>query len=205
MKVKRLIVFVLILALSGTATAFSSDIYEWYKGKNVKIMVNGEELDTQGVMIQFENEVKTMLPLRDIANTLQAMVKWDEEEQTVHLYKPNVHISLTTQFKDGTLGTFGKVFHRQKFDFFIFAQIDSLLTPIESLKFEIVDPLGRMVYEHEHLLSRQETGDVLWVRSPNINLEFRQLGDYIVKVYMKLDKNNNYDLVSEKVFNSEGR
>lgn len=205
MKVRRILGLVLLFSLIGTASVVANDAYEWYKGRLVKVAVNGTTLATEGVMLQMNGEGKTMLPLRDIAGTLQAMLKWDEASQTVHLYKPNVHISLTTAFRDGTFGTFGKVFHRQTYDFVIFAQIDSLKTAINSLKFEVVDPSGKMVYEHVQQMNQGKVEEMLWVKSPNINLEFKQQGVYTVKVYMKLDETSKYDLVSEKAFVSEAK
>ena len=74
-----------------------------------------------------EQSGQVMLPLRDIADTLQAIVDWDAKSQTVRMYKPNVHIFLSTRNNDGSFGTFGKVFHRETHNFFIFAQIDSLV------------------------------------------------------------------------------
>lgn len=205
-KLQWLVSLILVIGFLtfGVVSVWASDTYEWYRGKPISVFVNDKPVDARGLLIQTGDEGRVMLPLRDIADTLQAMVSWNAELQTVRMYKPNVHIFLSTMNKDGSFGTFGKVYHQEKHDFFIFTQIDSLVKEVHSLKFEIVDPQGRKVYEHDHVLDGN-TEDVLWVRTPNIQLEFAHLGEYKVKLYMSMSADSPHHLVSEKVFHSGSR
>lgn len=202
MKVKRLLLLVLALSLLGTATVFANDAAEWYKAKKVKVKVNGETLKAGGLLVTMDDESKTMLPLRDIANTLQAVVEWDEATQTVSIFKPNVHIALSTLNKDGSFGTFGSVNQKKKTDFFIFAQLDTVTMNIDSLKVEIVDPFNDVVYTSEHKLNLTANNDQYWFRTPHISMEFKYVGKYKVKTYMKTTEKGEYYLVSEKGLDS---
>lgn len=199
MRLKKVLLLMLVFTLISAATIWANDTYERFSGKRVTVYVNDKEIKSSGLLMQHDGRV--MLPLRDIAGALQSLVKWDGTTQTVHIFKPNVHIFLSTMNKDGSFGTFGKVAHKQKHDFFIFSQIDSLASGIHSIKFDILDPTGKRVYEHEHLLNGQND-DVLWVRTPNIRLEFAHQGEYKVMMFMKLEEGDSYQLVSEKVFHS---
>lgn len=205
MKWQKLLLPLCVLFVIGAGTVWADDVYEWYKAKEVRITINGEELSSKGLLVEDENgDSTTMLPLRDIADALQAMVKWDEASQTVHLYKPNVHIFLSTMNKDGSFGTFGRVYYKEKHNFIIFSQIDSLEADVSALKFEILDPNGNRVYEHEQTLDVKNE-NTIWVKSPNISLEFMHLGEYKVKLFMKPEGDDAYHLVSEKVFQSVSR
>lgn len=201
MKLKRIVLLVLAFALAGTAVAFADEAAEMYKGSKVKVTVNGKPLNAPGILLNVDGESKTMLPTRDIADILQAMVQWDEKKQSVNIYKPNVHIALTTKDKDGTIGMFGSVYYKNQYDFYIFAQIDNLTTDIQAMKFEIVDPFGNVVYEKKHELEGIES-EMLWVRSP-VSMKFDYLGNYKARVYMKPAFENQFFLVSEKVIESK--
>lgn len=201
MKARRIFLLILAFIVVGTASAFADEATEMYKGSKVKVVVNGKTLKAPGILLTVDGESKTMLPTRDIADILQAMVQWDQQNQTVSIIKPNVHIALTTSNKDGSFGTFGTVYYQSKSDFSIFAQLDSLKTNIKSLKFQIVDPYGDAVYDKEFELEGEEE-DLVWFRTPTISLEFKYMGNYKVKMFMKPEGVDKYSLVSEKAFQS---
>lgn len=201
MRLKRVILLTAVFIVLGTLTVIASESYERYRAKKVNVFVNGQEAGSQGLLVQMGNEAKTMLPLRDIASALQAIVEWDEDTGTVNIYKPNVHIFLSTPNQDGSFGTFGTVYYRQKHQFNLFAQIDGLTTPIRALKYEIVDPKGESIYNHELEFDRV-TSSTEWLKTPLINHEFKHLGEYKARVYMQIEKDKPYDLVAEKGFHS---
>lgn len=198
MKLKRLFLLVLAFTLIGSASVWADEAIK-YRNK-VNVIVNGKALSAPGVLLEIDGVAKTMLPTRDIADILQAMVVWDDETKTVNIYKPNVHITLTTQNKDGSYGTFGSVYYQSNIDFYIFTQIDSLRTKIQNLKFEVLDPYGDIVFESEHELDSAD--EELWFRTP-VSMKFQYLGKYKVRVYMKPEGQQQYSLVSEKVFESK--
>lgn len=196
MKLKRILLLILMFIIFGAATAFANDSFEWYKGKSVKVIVNDKELSSPGLLI----EGKTMLPLREIANTLQAIVNWNGNTQTVNIHKPNVHITLVQMLKGNSFRSFGQVIHKTNFEFNIFTQVDSITTKVHSFKITIVDPKGEILYTYEDVLTQQKEN--IWIGTPAIDLEFKELGKYTVKVFMKVDEKADYSLVSEKMFPS---
>jgi|HigsolmetaAR203D_1030402.scaffolds.fasta_scaffold00632_23 hypothetical protein len=200
MKAKRVLIIFLLLALCGATAAYANDAYDYFRGKKIKVTVNGQTLKTNGVLTVVDNESKVLLPVREIANQLHAIVKWDESTQTVSIIKPNVHIWLTVSNKDGSFGTFGIVDHGSKLDFNIFVQMDNIKSGIHGLRFEIVDPYNNVVYESEKAYDGKN-GGIEWLQVP-VSMEFKYLGSYRVKMYMKDDPKGEYYLLSEKVFNS---
>lgn len=199
MNLKRILSLVLAFSIVGAASVWADEIVK-YKS-NVNVFVNGEELSAPGILLEMDGETKTMLPTRDIADVLQAMVKWDDEAKTVHIYKPNVHISLTTKNEDGSYGIFGTAFYQSHINFYIFTQIDSLKTNIQNLRFEVLNPYGDIEFESEHELDGEEE-EMLWFRTP-VNIHLNYLGEYKVRVFMKPEGQEDYSLVSEKGFESK--
>ncbi len=196
MKLKKFALLASVLFLLSTATVFADDVYGWYKGKKVKVYVNNIELMEPGLSI----DGKTMVPLRDVAEPLQAMVSWDDATQTARIYKPNVHMFVFEVVKDKITQSFGKVL-KGKYNFIIFTQVDSLYSKAESVKFVIEDPSGTAVTVDEKSIEVQK--DNFWYSTPSITFDFKQTGKYTVKMYMKLEKTENYALVSEKAIVSE--
>lgn len=199
MRWKRLLLMIVVLFVFSAVSVWASDAYQWYKGKTTEVTLNGQKLQSDGLLVKFSKENKTMLPLREIAEKLQAVVKWDEKTQSVHLYKPNVHLLLATMNRDNSYGVFGKVNQGDHFNFIVFTQIDNIQNQLDAIKIEITDPSGEVVYSHEHQLHTLE--DPNWLRAP-VKLEFKQEGNYKVSAYMRMQADDPYSLVSEKVFPS---
>lgn len=213
MKVRRLLLSVLIIALLGTVTVFASEGLEWYRGEKVAVTINGKPLKSDGLLLQMNKESRTMLPLRDIAETLQAMVEWDGAQKAVSIYKPNVHVTPIGSLKEGGEGVFGIVPSNSKTSFRVFLQIDNLTTSIEELKIEIVDPFGDAVFttksdksELEEAKKTSKAGgapdSMIWLRHSVNGFHFKYAGEYKIKVYMKMHADSEYYLVAEKVLYS---
>lgn len=201
MKWKGIVISCAILILVGTATVVADQAYEWLKGKQMSVSLNNEVLSNDGWLLYSNKQSKAYLPLRDIAESMQAIIQWDPESNTARLYKPNVHMAFNFNRKDGSLGTFGKVTHNREFNFFIFTQIDHLEVDVHSLKYEIEAPNGEVVYSYEEPLENQN--DLLiWNYSPDIQLKFSQKGEYQAKIYMNLESDGDYFLVSQKALYS---
>src|SRR5690554_1889070 len=198
MKLKRILLLILAFSIFGVVTVLASDTLN-LKGKHIKVSVNNKELSAPGLLI----EERTYLPVREMSETLQAIVKWDELKQTVNIYKPNIHISLFVAQKNGGFAHFGQVQKGNNFKFYIFSQIDSLSTPLHSYRVTMVDPNGTTVYVHQENI-QDKAGD-FWYGTPEIEHEFKHEGDYVVKGYMKSEYNGEYFLVSEKTIPSIAR
>jgi len=201
MKGKRLLITALALAIFGSTAAYANDVAEYVKARAVKVKVNGSTLKSDGLLVTVGNETKTYLPLRDIADTLQAVVIW-EDGKPVEIYKPNVHISFMQPRKDGSYALFGIVHPNEKYTFLTQIQIDSLMTNLYGWKVEIVDPQGNVVAREEKKLTAASTSGVVWDQIP-VTLQVNHAGLYMVKVFMKTEEKGDYSFVSEKALLSE--
>ena len=194
MKLRKLLLSGFVLTLLGTATVMADDAYETFSGKRLGLFVDGEK--SAATAIQVDDQ--TMLPLHAVEGAMQAIVAVDPTYNTVNVYKPNVHLSLFEVVKD-TMRPFGNV-SVGKYDFVVFAQVDSLKTSIHSFKVDIVDPFGKVVESRSKELTEQK--DNFWYTTPTIRLEFKHKGKYMVKFYMKHTKDSEFSLVSQKAIMS---
>ncbi|WP_166238236.1 hypothetical protein [Paenibacillus turpanensis] len=196
MKLKKLLISGIVLSFIGTATVFADDALETFTGKRLGFFVDGTDAGVSAVNI----DGTAMLPMNANRDYLQAIVNMDPTYNTVHVYKPNVHLSLFEVVKD-SMRPFGNV-SVGKYDFVVFAQVDSLKTSIHSFKVDIVDPNGKVVETKSKELTEQK--DNFWYTTPTIRLDFKQTGKYMVKFYMQQTKDGPYSLVSQKAIMSMG-
>ncbi|CAM3654045.1 stalk domain-containing protein [Marinicrinis lubricantis] len=196
MNLRKLAAVICIIGITSSVTAFADDAFEWVKAKKVKVSVNGSSMGTSALLTE---DGSTMLPLRDIANQLQGMVEWDDKTQTVKVYKPNVHVSLLLAKDPKNMIPFGDV-EKGKHEFVIFTQVDSIYNKISAIKTTIEDPFGDTVYTYEDEVKDHKEN--LWMTTPTIELNFKQVGKYTVKIYMKPEGSKQYALVSQKVIRS---
>ena len=190
MKVKKLLVLVVLLSLWGGTMMFADSV-----SQKVRVIVNGSELKETGVL----TDGNTYLPLRQIADTLQSLITWDEASKKVTLNKPNVHMFT---FNDKA-NPFGGVTKGSAITFSVWAQVDSLYTNISAIKVSIVDPYGR-----EDAIQTQEIAekkDNFWFKTKEIKYNFDVAGNYAIRMYMKPSDSNSWSIVSEKLIISEAR
>ncbi|SDW34513.1 stalk domain-containing protein [Paenibacillus sp. CF384] len=189
MKFRRLLMLTLVLSLWGGTMLFADSA-----SQKVRVIVNGNELDDAGIF----TDGKTYLSVRQVANTLQSIVYWDEASKKVTLYKPNVHMFL---FKDNTI--FGNVLKGNKFAFKVFAQIDNLQTDISAVKVTIEDPKSNVTLIQSENITIQK--DNFWYRTDDINYTFDDVGKYTIRFYMKVAGSDDWKLVSEKTITAKAQ
>jgi hypothetical protein len=180
MKLKKLLILLTVLSLWGGTMIFADAA-----SQKVKVVVNGSNLGDTGML----SDGQTFLPLRQVANKLQALVTWDEDAKKATINKPNVHMFL---FKDKTI--FGKV-NQGTTTFSVFAQVDSLNVDISAIKIVIADPKG-----NEDLIGSQKITtqkDNFWFRTEEIKYNFNSAGNYDIRFYVK-PSSDDWTLVSEK-------
>jgi hypothetical protein len=190
MRLRRVLIALMLLSVWGGSMIFADAAVQ-----KVRVIVNGSELDDTGVL----QDGKTYLPLRQIANTLQALITWDESAKKVTVYKPNVHMFL---FKASDKEvTFGNVDKNNRVSFMVFAQIDNLLTSVSAVKVSIFDPFG-----NEKIIQQQAvniTKDNFWFRTSDFKYFFDSAGKYSVRFYMKANDNDDWGQVSEKIITAQ--
>jgi hypothetical protein len=206
MKVQRLFTLMVAFLTLSTATVAASSIWGDYEGySKARVMVNGTERyfsssDVPGFIING----KTVLPLRDLAESLQTMVKWNDPDKTALLYRPNVHLSVVRDIgKDYSMKEpFGVVTQGKTIDFVVFAQVDNLQTGISSIRITIESPSGNnVVTPHEKGMYGQK--DSFWYPVRFTDVSFNEHGKYKVKFAMKPDESSDYTVVSEKEIYAE--
>jgi hypothetical protein len=190
MKVKKLLVLVVLLSLWGGTMMFADSV-----SQKIRIIVNGSELKENAVLI----EGNTFLPMRQIADTLQSLIIWDESSKKVTLNKPNVHM---VTFIGGTK-IFGNVTKGDKLDFDVLAQVDSLSVSISGIKISIFDPYGREQIIQEKKVSPET--DNFWFRTEKISYKFENTGNYTIRLFMRQSGSDNWSIVSEKNISSKER
>jgi hypothetical protein len=205
MKVRRMLVLALAVSLCGTATALAGSLWGDYEGfSRARVLINDvEKRFGDGEAPAFLINGNSVFPVRVLADSLHAMVKWDDANKTVNIYKPNVHMFVAKEVgKDYSIKQpFGKVKKGDTIDFAVFAQVDSLNTSISSFKISIETPSGEQAAPpHEKSVGVQK--DSFWYPWP-FTVTFSESGNYKVKFSVKLDESSNYTVVSEKVIVSE--
>ncbi|MDF2960865.1 MAG: copper amine oxidase [Paenibacillus sp.] len=205
MKVPRLLTLVLSLSLFGATGAFASSMWGDYEGfGKIKMLVNGEEKQyTDNEAPAFIIKGNAVFPVRTLSESLQSLVRWDNASQTVSVYKPNVHMFVAEKVNDdySVKSPFGRVPKGKKIDFAVFAQVDSLKTPLHSFKISIVTPSGEQaVAAHEKVVNGEKEN--FWYPWP-FTVSFSEAGEYVIKFSVKLDEGGDYTVVSEKVIVSE--
>ncbi|MCR8641864.1 copper amine oxidase N-terminal domain-containing protein [Paenibacillus sp. N1-5-1-14] len=205
MKARRLLALILFGTLvMGTVDVAAQTLWGTFEGYNkIKVNVNDKETDfnnSEAPALSMKGAV--MMPLRPLADSLHALVKWDSENQTVDIYKPNVHISLVkdvTQSKTGeyTLKSpFGVVKKGEIIDFVAFAEVDNLKTKVSAIRVSILTPSGDNVKSFEDDVNSQ--GESFWYPMKLTNISFAEAGTYKLTLSMKLAGSNDFTVVSEK-------
>ncbi|MBW7473598.1 copper amine oxidase N-terminal domain-containing protein [Paenibacillus oenotherae] len=187
MKFRKLLILLLVMSLWGGTMLFADAAVQ-----KIRVIVNGSELDDAGLF----TDGKTYLSIRQIANTMQSIVSWDESSKKVTVYKPNVHMFL---FQDNTI--FGNVTKGNRISFKVFAQIDNLLTDISAVKVSIFDPDGKEELIQSEKVSNKN--DNFWYRTDDINYTFSSSGKYTIRFYMKSNASDDWKLISEKTITAK--
>lgn len=192
MKARRIIMLTLALTLLCGTVAYADTI-----SQRIKIWVDKQELDETAIVV----DDTTYLPMRSIADRLNAIVTWDDSNKRVAIYKPNVHMFT---MKD-TL-PFGSV-PKDKIQFFVFSQIDSLKTDISAFKVTIADPYGDETWLDGRNSTDKEFPDPgkdnFSFKTKEISYDFKYSGKYVVRFWMKPVGESAFHLVSEKVITSK--
>lgn len=213
MRIKHLPIMILALFLLGTASVYATSLWGEYKGYNkTRVSVNDQVIQfDEREVAAFEIEGVPVMPLPKLGESLGAVVDWDPVNYTVSVYKPNVDMFIAKsvtgrESKDGIdyfiRSPFGYVVQGDKFDFYVFAQVDSLKTEITSFKISIETPGGQEIAQVEETLTGHQQRESFWYPAP-FHLSFDETGDYRVKFSIKTDSSGDYVAVSEKLIVSE--
>jgi hypothetical protein len=206
MKVQRLFTLMLVFFILSTATVVASSMWGNFQGySKAKILVNGEaQYFSNSEVPGFIVQGSTVMPLRSLADSLQAMVKWNGSNQTSSLYKPNVHMIVVKNISENYSmdQPFGVVKQGKTIDFVVFTQVDNLKASISSVRVSMVTPSGQSAVSPVEK-SIDEQKETFWLPVAFQNVTFDESGVYTVKFAMKLEGDSEYTVVSEKQILSE--
>lgn len=181
MNFKKVAIWLMLLSLCGGTIIFANAA-----AQKVRVLINGMELDSGGIIM----DGTTYLPLRQVANTMQAIVEWDNASRKATVYKPNVHMFMyqgNSPFGVVNKGFSGKIK--------VFSQIDNLQTDIKSVKVTIADPSGKeKLIQSENVTSSNN----FWFVTEEFDYKFDAVGQYTVRFYMKVSDADDWVVVSEK-------
>lgn len=201
MRIKRIVLFAVLIFTIGTVTAFGESLWGSYEGySKARVMINDVVLEEEDVPAVIMNG-RTMLPLRQLTESLQATVKWDNETLTANIYKPNVHmfVSLDVDKDYSIKKPFGKVARGETRDFVVSTQVDQLKVNAKGFQITIVSPNGDMAHDPV-TVDLDNASESFWYTWP-FKVQFSQKGDYVVQFSLLVD--GEYTVVSQKTIVSE--
>ncbi|GBF11097.1 stalk domain-containing protein [Tepidibacillus infernus] len=191
MKKRVVIILTMILLFSAVTVYAGNAIYGYFNGyEKVKVLLNGEQMVSKVPGFIIENT--TVLPLKTIAESMGAIVYWDEEKSLVKMIKPNVNMQLTANpvLDNGNYviySPFGKIptNRRSGFNFAVYSEVDNL--PNEKIQIKVVlkDPDGKLVEEGETKTFDATNEDSLQYVTPFKNIDFIKTGNYRVEFLLK--------------------
>jgi len=203
MRARRVTAIALALFLVGAVSAAAGTLWGTYQGyTKVKLVSNGSEVTFGSSDVPpFIVDNSTVMPLRTMVEEFGLLLKWDSDEQTVNVYKPNVHMTTVREVskKNGDYvltGTFGEVSQGDTIDFVVFMQVDNLKTPISNLKVAIYDPYGSEVTSTSSEVDSSLTS--FWFPAKMDAVQFSTKGNYTVKLTFKMADTGSSFTVSEK-------
>lgn len=199
MNIKRWAVLTLVLCLVTGGAAVADSRWGNYEGySKVRVNVNGDTMSMDGVPA-FNVNGSTVLPLRQVAEAFNAIVKWDSGTQTANIYKPNVDMFVAQEASTSNIKKpFGKVDQNTTRSFDVFVQVDNLLTGVDGFKLSILDPYGSEVDSSVNSIDGSQ--DNFWFIAP-FKVKFSESGNYTVRFAFDVD--GKYVTVSEKLIVSE--
>jgi|GEM_PF-2283283 len=209
MKKKVLVAFVLLLIIFNVVTVYAGTaIYGYFFGyEKVRLVLDGEEVVTR--VPGFIIDGATVVPLRIFAESLDVIVRWDDEAKTAYMYRPNVNMQFTANpVYDESKKTyvvyspFGKVpkSQRYNFTFYVYSEIDSLPNEVVQVKIVLKDPNGEIVSEGDVQSYDASIENSLQYIQPFKNVTFTQSGNYYVEFLLKSDSTNSaFSKIGEKL------
>jgi hypothetical protein len=215
MKAKRLIILTLVFSMVFGATVYADSLWGTYNGfPKAKVFVNDSEVTfKEGEVPAIVIDGSTVLPIRKVAEKLQAIVEWDKDTMTANIYKPNVHMFVSEDVKidknkqvSVIKSPFSVVEIGKTVQFVVVVQVDGLKAEVTGFKISIIKPDGGE-YDSQIKLAEGTAPtnllpSIFGYTSLPFDLKFSQKGTYLVR-FSFLDKDNNNTVISQKSIVSE--
>ncbi|KAB3534713.1 hypothetical protein F8154_08285 [Alkaliphilus pronyensis] len=200
MKRKTLIlVAIIFLTFTIIATAAINGEYRGFPIVNVR--VNGLNFDMKIPAINFYG--KTMLPVRDIGEALNAAIAWDGDTWTVDLVKPEIEMLFIEQLitdedgKDTLVNPFKATYVGNK-SFQLYLLMNKLTIGTHTYRVVIADPNGEIIKKSdEYNLQVDEKNIVGFYQTISYDdIPLDKTGDYYFRFQLKIK--DSFRTVHEK-------
>lgn len=205
---KKIVVLLCIFLVFNILTVYASKaLYGYYHDyMKIKVEVNGQEVKSE--VPGFIIDDTAVIPLRALGDNIDAIVYWNEEEQTAGILQPNVNILFTANpvfDKDNNTyvvyAPFGKINMSQRyhFSFHVFCEVDNL--PQEEVEINVIlkDTNGEIVKEgYSQIFDASEENSLQYINFFE-NIDFTMTGKYSVEVLLKSEITDyNFVRIGEK-------
>ncbi|MHA6484647.1 stalk domain-containing protein [Paenibacillus sp. strain BS8-2] len=187
MRFRKIAIMVMLLSVWGGTMIFADAV-----SQKVRVIINGTDQDDGGVLI----DGKTYLPLRQVAEAIGAVVRWDDYNKRAVIYKPNVHMFLYND-KNSTFGGVDKGYQGK---IKVFSQIDNVKAELSAVKVTIEDPYGKERFIQSESIKKYN--DSFWFVTDPFDYKFDATGKYKVRFYIQLSGTDDWVAVSEKLITS---
>lgn len=190
MRFRKIAIMLTLLSLWGGTMIFADAA-----SQKVRVVINSIEQDEGGLLL----DGKTYLPLRQVAEALGAVVRWDDDNKRAVIYKPNVHMFLYNE-KNSTFGGVDKGYQGK---IKVFSQIDNVKTELSAVKITIEDPYGKERFIQSESIKKYN--DSFWFVTDPFDYKFEASGKYKVRFYIQLSGSEEWVPVSEKLVTSTAK
>jgi hypothetical protein len=172
--------------LGGSVAA--QDVWQTIKAKKVRVDVNRTAVDDGGYVI----DGKTYVLLDALQESSHLLV---DDADDVQVFDPDVHLFLFSGNRT-VMRPFGNVF-TGKYEFFAFAQIERMRTPIVAIRTTVVDPNGTAV-ETQTVKVVDASKEDFWYTSNAMRIDFKQAGTYLVRFSVKQSEESDFVVLAER-------
>lgn len=200
MKGKKILIEVLIIVVLSTGFVFAGSINGQYNGYpivNVNVNNKALSLDVPGLVMQ----EKTLLPVRAIAENLNAIVLWNESTMTANLIQPEVDLLFVNDIEENDDGTwnlinpFGYVDKGKQDIILLYYEITNITKQTSVFKVVVYDTQGKIIAEETDSAKIEEQSGIYGVL-PFENITFDKAGEYRFEFQMLYD--NKFQTVAKK-------
>lgn len=196
------LVIILLLLFSGLTYA-ASKVFEM---KVLKVNDQTYEYEPSNLITNSESD-RVKWFVTKIAESLNAMIKWNEADKTIEVVKPNVQmITAMNVGKDNKErwvieGPFGRVKKGQKFEkFYVFTELQNLPAGNVNVRL-VVEAPGQSTYSADEFVATDVppiNNSAYWITFEVKNANFAKEGSYKILLQMKLDGDTSFVTVAQK-------
>ncbi len=187
---KRLVIILTCLLVLSTAIISFSNNGEYEGFSIVNIIVNNKLVRSDIPSIIFFG--KTMMPVREVSESLKTIVEWNSTTRTVSIIKPEVDMVIAKDMQensDGSISIMSTIRMLQKGQensFKGLVQIDGLIKGKYTYRIIILTPSGEIHYNdgENQLVVTADEGSFIKIISFD-NITFEAAGTYQVALQIK--------------------